>query len=154
MNELGTLTEIREDFLSIESWEERYAYLIELGRCLPEFPSAGRTEENRILGCQSRVWLIPSSDGKGFQFRADSDSAIVRGLIALLMALYLGRSPISIAAIDETAVFKELGLDAHLSAGRRNGLLSLVERIKCLAAMLSRADSGRLVISVPPSTPY
>ena len=134
-----SLESIRETFSVIEEWEERYAYLIELGRSLPPFPESGKIEQNRVRGCQSRVWVIPSAEGTGFQFRAESDSLIVNGLIAVLMAIFLEKSPHDVLQIDETAIFRELDLEAHLSAGRRNGLRNLVLEIKAIA---KACDSG------------
>ncbi len=130
---MRTIEDILADFEAIDDWEERYTYLIEMGRDIPSFPEQGRIEENRIQGCQSRVWLIGGGSGEGFQFRADSDSLIVKGLIAVLMSLYLGKDEKQVLAIEEQKVFEQLGLDAHLSAGRKNGLRSLVLGLKRLA---------------------
>ncbi len=149
MSKAITIDDVLEDFASIDEWEERYTYLIELGRTLPAFPENGRIEVNRIQGCQSRVWLLPSEQGSGFRFLADSDSQIVQGLIAVLMSLYLGKDEDSVLAIDEKAVFRALGLDAHLSAGRRNGLSSLVLGIQRMAqhAVCERARKEEVALA-------
>ncbi|MCB9656613.1 MAG: SufE family protein [Sandaracinaceae bacterium] len=115
---------------------ERYRYIIELGKRLPELPEAQRTAENKVLGCQSQVWLVTSEsdDPDVMVFEADSDAHIVRGLVAILLVMFSGKTRAEIAALDPRPTFAELGLDQHLSQGRSNGLLSMVGRIKALAA--------------------
>lgn len=130
---MRSIEEILEDFEAVDDWEERYTYLIEMGKKLPSFPEEGRIEGNRIQGCQSRVWLVAGGSGEGFQFLADSDSLIVKGLIAVLMSLYCGKTEEEVLRIDEQEVFQQLGLETHLSAGRKNGLRSLVLGLKRLA---------------------
>lgn len=132
-----TLEELVENFEYLEDWEERYRYIIELGRKLPPFPEEHRTEENKVRGCISQVWLVAqiSSDSPPvITFLADSDAAIVKGLIGIVMLLYSGKTPQQILALPTTDVFVRLGLDEHLSVNRRNGFLSMLERIKQIAA--------------------
>ena len=116
--------------------DERYRYIIELGKRLPELPEALRTPENKVLGCQSQVWLVvaESDDPERIVFEADSDAHIVRGLVAILLVMFSGKTRDEIRALDPRPTFAELGLDQHLSQGRSNGLLSMVGRIKALAA--------------------
>ena len=126
-----------EDFESFDDWEDRYRLLIDLGRKLPPLDETERNEENRVHGCQSNVWLAAKVDREGgknaVEFRADSDSSIVRGLIAILRKVYSGRPAEQILTYDVEGLFERLGLNQHLSLGRRNGLYSMVERIKALA---------------------
>jgi cysteine desulfuration protein SufE len=126
-----TIDDIRADFALLDDWEDRYRYVIELGRTLPPFPEALRADANKVRGCASQVWLVtePQSDGT-LRFRGDSDAHIVRGLIAVLMRLYSGRAPAEILAFDAKAGFERLGLSGHLSSQRSNGLFSMVERIR------------------------
>jgi cysteine desulfuration protein SufE len=130
-----TLEEIIENFTFLDEWEDRYRYLIELGRTLEPLPEAAHTDANKVLGCASQVWLETSVDAKGpgepvIRFKGDSDAHIVRGLVALVFALYSGKTPSEIAATDAQALFKDLGLSAHLTPQRSNGVRSMVERIK------------------------
>lgn len=131
-----TLPELLENFEFLDDWMERYRYIIELGKRLPELPEAQRTAENKVLGCQSQVWLVvaESDDPARMVFEADSDAHIVRGLVAMLLVMFSGKTRAEIAALDPRPIFAELGLDQHLSQGRSNGLLSMVGRIKALAA--------------------
>ena len=131
-----TLPELLENFEFLDDWMERYRYIIELGKRLPELPEAQRTAENKVLGCQSQVWLVTSEsdDPDVMVFEADSDAHIVRGLVAILLVMFSGKTRAEIAALDPRPTFAELGLDQHLSQGRSNGLLSMVGRIKALAA--------------------
>ena len=136
-NPIGVdLPELLENFEFLDDWMERYRYIIELGKRLPELPEAQRTAENKVLGCQSQVWLVvaESDDPERMVFEADSDAHIVRGLVAILLVMFSGKTRAEIAALDPRPTFAELGLDQHLSQGRSNGLLSMVGRIKALAA--------------------
>ena len=136
-NPIGvSLPELLENFEFLDDWMERYRYIIELGKRLPEMPEALRTPENKVLGCQSQVWLVvaESDDPERIVFEADSDAHIVRGLVAILLVMFSGKTRAEILALDPRPTFAELGLDQHLSQGRSNGLLSMVGRIKALAA--------------------
>jgi len=122
-----------EDFRFLDDWEDRYRYVIELGRALPEFPEAERIDANRVRGCASQVWMVSETTGNGepvLNFRGDSDAHIVRGLIAILFALYSGRTAREIVASDPEAVFAEFGLREHLTSQRSNGLSSMLGRIR------------------------
>ncbi len=125
--------EIIEEFGLFDDWMDRYQYLIDLGRRLPEFPDALRTDEHRIRGCQSQVWFVPEQRDGRLYFQAISDAAIVSGLIALLLRLYSGREPRDI--LDTPADFVEaLELQSHLSPTRSNGLSSMLKAIRGFAA--------------------
>jgi cysteine desulfuration protein SufE len=129
------LDEIIENFSYLDDWEDRYRYVIELGRTLEPIDETARTDANKVLGCASQVWLETKVDRKGqgepiLSFRADSDAHIVRGLIALILALYSGKTSTDILATDAEALFDKLGLSAHLTRQRTNGTRSMVERIK------------------------
>ena len=132
-----TLEELLEGFELFDSWEERYRYIIELGRSYPALDAGYKNEENRVDGCVSQVWMVsevgPEPD-KSITIRADSDSHIVRGLIAILLFAYSGKTAESILAVDIDGVFGQLGLEQHLSPNRRNGFFSMVERIRLIAA--------------------
>ena len=122
-----------EDFGLLEDWEDRYRYVIELGRSLPELSAAERTEANKVRGCASQVWLVSERRGDGepvLSFRGDSDAHIVRGLIAILLAAYSGRKARDIVATDPEAIFSRIGLREHLTSQRSNGLSSMVQRIR------------------------
>lgn len=128
--------ELKENFALLDDWEDRYRYLIDLGRKLPAFTDALKTDANKVRGCMSQVWMVPghtAGDSARFAFAADSDAHIVKGLIAVLGTLFSGKSPAEIARIDTEAAFAALGLDQHLSPSRRNGLVSMVEKIKSYA---------------------
>jgi cysteine desulfuration protein SufE len=125
--------EIVEEFSLFDDWMDRYQYLIDLGRRLPEFPEELRTDEHRIRGCQSQVWFVPEEKDGRLYFQAISDAAIVSGLIALLLRLYSGREPRDI--LDTPADFVEaLELQSHLSPTRSNGLSSMLKAIRGFAA--------------------
>ena len=132
-----TLADIRADFALLDDWEDRYRFIIELGRELPPLPSELKTEANKVRGCVSQVWLVSEVVDRDagrcspiLKFRGDSDAHIVRGLIALLFALYQGKSAQDILAIDPAADFAALGLKEHLTPQRSNGLAAMVERIR------------------------
>ncbi|MEP9378802.1 SufE family protein [Aquabacter sp. CN5-332] len=123
-----------EDFQFLDDWEDRIRYAIELGRALPPFPEAERTEENKVQGCASQVWLVShrreGPNGPVLEFEGDSDAHIVRGLIAVLLTLMSGHTPKEILATDALGVFREIGLEGHLTPQRSNGLNSMVNRIR------------------------
>ncbi len=131
------LNELKETFEFIDDWEERYRILIDLGRQLPEFPEAERTEANRVDGCTSNVWLVcrrDESDPQRLIFLADSDAFIVKGLIALVLMAYSGATPEEIQDTDIRDLFRQLGLERNLSPNRRDGFYAMVDRIHELAA--------------------
>lgn len=125
------LTELADEFDLLGDWEERYRYVIELGKDLAPLSDAERNDATKVRGCASQVWLVtePQADG-ALRFRGDSDAHIVRGLIAILLRLYSGRTPAQILAFDAKAAFEQLGLAGALSAQRSNGLASMVARIR------------------------
>ncbi len=131
-----TLENIIADFQLLDDWEDRYCYVIELGRSLPLLPEAARTEANKVRGCASQAWLATACDAGGagwpprLSFEGDSDAHIVRGLIAILFALFNGRSAEHILRTDAQAEFAALGLKEHLTPQRSNGFFSMVERIR------------------------
>ena len=121
--------EIAEEFAFFGDWTERYQYLIDLGRKLPPFPDALKIDANKVSGCQSLVWLVASGDSHRLDFEAISDSAIVSGLIALLLRVYSGRSAAEIIA-TEPKFIEAIGLAKHLSPTRSNGLAAMLAEIK------------------------
>jgi cysteine desulfuration protein SufE len=125
------LAELEEEFEVLGDWEERYRYVIDLGRDLTPLTDTERSDANKVRGCASQVWLVTTvgEDGR-LRFRGDSDAHIVRGLIAILMRLYSARTPAEILAFDAKAAFVRLGLTEALSQQRSNGLFSMVERIR------------------------
>ncbi len=130
------LDDILESFSLLDDWEDRYRFVIDLGRELPPFPDEARTEDNRVRGCTSKVWLISEVEGNPpvITLKGDSDAHIVKGLVAVLLSLYSGRTATEILAIDARDVLSKLGLEAHLSPMRTNGLFAMVERIRAIAA--------------------
>ena len=140
-----TFDAIRSDFALLDDWEDRYRYVIELGRALPPLPPALRTDANKVRGCASQVWLAsrvrhpnPTAPPQ-LTFAGDSDAHIVRGLIAILFALYADKTPEEILGVDARAAFGELGLREHLTPQRSNGFFSMVERIRRDAQALATA---------------
>lgn len=129
----ATIDSITGDFSFLTDWEDRYRYVIELGDALPAFPDAERTAEHKVPGCVSQVWLV-TTVGEGqnpvLTFEGDSDAHIVRGLVAIILALFSGHRASEILAIDAEATLRTLGLDEHLTPQRANGLRSMVKRIK------------------------
>ena len=130
---------IAEEFAFFGDWTERYQYLIDLGRKLPSFPDELKTEDRKVQGCQSQVWLVANGDAQQLTFQAISDSAIVSGLIALLLRVYSGRSAQEILDTEPTYI-QAIGLAKHLSPTRSNGLASMLQTIKAYA--LKSRDSG------------
>jgi cysteine desulfuration protein SufE len=135
------IEQIIADFDLLDDWEDRYRYLIELGRALPPLPDSEKTEGNKVRGCASQVWLSTQHATRGGQpvlhFEGDSDALIVRGLVAIALALFDDKTAAEIRATDADAVFDRLDLRAHLTAQRSNGLRSLVDRIRAEAAAQS-----------------
>lgn len=127
------IEDIVEEFDLLGDWEERYRYLIEMGKALPEMPLADRTDANKVKGCVSQVWLVTEPKNGILTFRADSDAHIVRGLAALLLRLYSGRSREDILDVDAREVLGRIGLSEHLSPQRSNGLTSMIGRIRAAA---------------------
>ena len=130
----SSIDEIIENFDLLEEWDDRYRYLIELGRTLPPLPEAARNDANKVRGCASQVWLSTTikpngSTGPVLAFEGDSDAHIVRGLIAILFALYSGKGAKDILSTDAVALFEKLGLREHLTPQRSNGFRSMVDRI-------------------------
>ena len=126
----AALAELVEEFEVLGDWEERYRYVIDLGRDLEVLTDGERVEANKVRGCASQVWLVTSRADDSLLFRGDSDAHIVRGLIAILMRLYSGRAAEEIIDFDARAAFERLGLSGALSQQRSNGLFSMVERIR------------------------
>jgi cysteine desulfuration protein SufE len=122
--------EIAETFAFLDDWEDRYRHVIELGRAMPPLDDAFRVPGFKVDGCASQVWLRPVVDGGRFDFQGDSDAMIVRGLIAILHALYGGIPVKDVDAVDAPAELGRLGLNDHLSAQRSNGLRAMVTRIR------------------------
>jgi cysteine desulfuration protein SufE len=128
-----TIDSLVADFEFLEDWEDRYRYVIELGKALPALSDSERTAANKVRGCASQVWLVSeiSEDGEPvFRFRGDSDALIVRGLIAILFALFSGRTAREIAETDPEPLFAKIGLREHLTSQRSNGLTAMLARIR------------------------
>jgi cysteine desulfuration protein SufE len=141
-----TINEILDNFALLDEWDDRYRYIIELGRGLAPLPERARTDANKVQGCASQVWLETSvrpngPDGPALSFVGDSDAHIVRGLIAILFALYSGKPAKEILALDPFATFDTLGLREHLTPQRSNGLRSMVNRIRADASAAQMAVS-------------
>jgi cysteine desulfuration protein SufE len=142
---MATIDEIRENFELLEDWDDRYRYVIELGRTLDPLPEAEHNAANKVQGCVSQVWLSKSVEHNGtgealMKYRGDSDAHIVRGLIAILLTLYSGHTAQQILATDAVAVFNEFGFREHLTPQRSNGLRAMVERIRADARETVAAD--------------
>ena len=130
-----TIDEIIDNFAVLDDWDDRYRYVIELGRALAPLPDGARTDRNKVQGCASQVWLgtqvkPDGAAGPVLSFIGDSDAHIVRGLIAILFAIYSGKPAREILSTDAVAIFERLGLREHLTPQRSNGFRSMVERIK------------------------
>jgi cysteine desulfuration protein SufE len=131
---MTTIDQIIANFELLDDWEDRYRYVIDLGRHLDPLPEAERTETNKVRGCASQVWLWTKAEGHGrtlvLRFHGDSDALIVRGLVAIALTLFDRKTPAEILATNAEAVFDRLELRQHLTAQRSNGLRALVQRIK------------------------
>lgn len=125
-----TIEELIENFEFLDSWEDKYRYIIELGEKLPPLAPEFHSDEWKVKGCQSQVWLVPENKCGIINFQGDSDAMIVKGLIAIVLTIYNGKTAEQINNIDIDAIFTELGLREHLSPSRRNGLESMIEKIR------------------------
>jgi len=131
-----TLEELKDNFEFLGDWEQRFTYLLDLGKKLPEMDEADMNEQTRVHGCQSTVYLkeqVEPTEPPTISFVATSDAYIVRGLIAILQVIYNGKTPAQVVETDAVGTLKELGLEEHLSPTRRNGLHAMVQRIRILA---------------------
>lgn len=132
-----SIESIIDDFAFLDDWEDRYRYVIELGKALPPLTDAERTDANKVRGCASQVWIVrdvQDGDDPVMSYRGDSDAHIVRGLIAILLALYSGQKASRVLEIDAEEQFRTIGLRDHLTAQRANGLASMINRIRKDAA--------------------
>lgn len=132
-----TIEELIENFEFLDGWEDKYHYIIELGEKLPPLAAKYHTEDWKVQGCQSQVWLVPDKDENGkIIFSGDSDAMIVKGLIAIVLLIFNHKSPSEIKSVAVDDIFAKLGLEEHLSPSRRNGLLSMIDKIKNYAEIL------------------
>jgi cysteine desulfuration protein SufE len=128
-----TLDNILADMELFDTWEDRYAYLIDLGRKLPPFPEEHRLPEHKVKGCTSQVWMVHTWQGGKLHLSADSDAMIVKGLLAVLLAGYNGKTAEEVQAVPIEDAFKQMGLDQHLTINRRNGFTAMVGRIRAFS---------------------
>ena len=140
---MSAIETIGDDFASLEDWEDRYRYVIELGHTLELMSEAAHNDTNKVRGCVSQVWLEcevteRANGAKTLRYRGDSDSHLVRGLIAIAIALFSDRTPEQILAVDALDAFRALGLEQHLTPQRSNGVRAMVERIRADAARFGR----------------
>ena len=119
-----------DDFQFLEDWEDRDMHVIDMGKSLPALSDAEKNDRNKVKGCASQVWLITDKKDDTYVFRGDSDAHIVKGLVAIVLEIFSGRSPTEIQSLDAKSIFIELGLSEHLSTQRANGLASMVSRIQ------------------------
>src|SRR3982074_3621729 len=155
-----TIDEIRDNFALLDDWDDRYRYVIELGRTLDPMPEAEHSAANKVQGCASQVWLAKQVDRStanepSLNYLGDSDAHIVRGLIAILLTLYSGHTPQEILATDALAIFDEFGFREHLTPQRSNGLRAMVERIRSDAreALAAASRKSPLAARAPPAPP-
>jgi cysteine desulfuration protein SufE len=129
-----SLEEVVDTFEFLDDWEDRYKYIIDLGRKLTPLDSGEMVDAFKVRGCQSKVWLIPEIQSDQIMLRGDSDAHIVKGLVALMLLVYSGKTAAEILSVDAKKILGDLGLSSHLSPMRANGLFSMVERIREIAA--------------------
>lgn len=127
-----------ENFSMLEDWEDKYQYLIELGEKLPPLDEKFKTDDWKVSGCQSQVWLVPHFERGNIWFEGDSDAVLVKGIIAVLMAIYRNKSAQDIKQIEVEKIFAKLGLGDHLSPSRRNGMMSMVDKIRFYAEHIEK----------------
>ena len=145
MSSLPSIERITETFELLDNWEERYRYIIDLGRKLPPLGPEAKIEQNRLHGCVSQVWLTCSAcplKPACLNFEADSDAHIVRGLIAIVLAVYDGKEVDEIVALDPKPIFAKLGLESHLTPSRANGFAAMIGRIKALAEAAQQPNNA------------
>ena len=135
----AAFTDIADNLSYLDDWEDRYKYIIELGQALPPLADNEKTAVNKVNDCVSQVWLVTERQGDSLIYRGESDAMIVRGLAAILIALYSGRPAGEISQTDAIALFDELGLREHLSTQRSNGLVAMVNRMRGEAKVLAAA---------------
>lgn len=131
-----TIDELIDNFELLDDWEDKYRYIIELGLNLPPLDDKFKTEEWKVRGCQSQVWLVPTNNDGKISFQGDSDAMIVKGLIAIVLLIYNQLTADEIKNIAVADIFAKLGLGEHLSPSRRNGLIAMTEKIKYYASIL------------------
>ena len=124
------INELIENFSFFESWEEKYQYVIDLGRTLEPLADSYKTEVWKVQGCQSQVWLVPEFKNEVVHFRGDSDAILVKGIIAIVLLIYNDKTPQEIKNIDVREIFVKLGLEENLTPSRRNGMMSMVAKIR------------------------
>jgi cysteine desulfuration protein SufE len=124
------IDELIDNFSFFENWEEKYQYVIDLGRTLEPLEDSFKTETWKVQGCQSQVWLVPTFSENGIHFKGDSDAVLVKGIIAIVLLIYNDKSPQEIKNIDIKEIFAKLGLEENLTPSRRNGMMSMVAKIK------------------------
>ena len=134
------IEELIENFTFFENWEEKYQYVIDLGRKLEPLHSKYKTEEWKVKGCQSQVWLVPTFLPHSIHFCGDSDAILVKGIIAIVLMIYNDKSAEEIKKVDVAEIFAKLGLEENLTPSRRNGMMSMVEKIKQYANGAEQAD--------------
>lgn len=131
-----TIDELIENFSFFDSWEEKYQYLIDLGYKLEPLDEKFKTEEWKIKGCQSQVWLIPEFKDDKISFKGDSDAILVKGIIAIVLVIYNNKSAEEIKKIDVNEIFVKLGLEENLTPSRRNGMMSMISKINQYATSI------------------
>ena len=141
----STIDQITDDLSFLDDWEERYRYIIDLGKTLDPLSDSERTEATRVRGCASQVWLVSAVEREGdgparLRFRGDSDAHIVRGLVALAIALFSGKTAEDVLKTDAQGYFARIGLKEHLTQQRSNGLASMIERIRAEARAAAQPD--------------
>jgi len=134
---MPSFDDILADFAFLDDWDDRYKYLIDLGRALDPYPEGKRNDAHKVKGCASQVWLDVERKNGSLTMRGDSDAHIVKGLVALLIALYSGKSPAEILSIDAEEALAPLDLTAHLTPQRSNGISSMITRIRAIASEAS-----------------
>ena len=133
-----SIDELFDNFSFLDSWEDKYKYLIELGNQLPHLPEEKKIEKWKVPGCQSQVWIIPHYETSFIYFEGDSDAIIVRGIIAVVLEIFKDKSAQNILDIDVEEIFDRIGLREHITSNRRSGMLSMVDKIKFYASQALR----------------
>ncbi len=132
------IADLIENFSMLDDWEDKYQYLIDLGEKLPPLDEKYKTDEWKVSGCQSQVWLVPEQQDGILTFKGDSDAIMVKGIIAVILAIFRNKSAQEIKKIEVDKIFAKLGLQEHLSLSRRNGMMSMVDKIKYYAGKMEK----------------